>query len=63
MKINYSADPRLGNTGLDNQPTDGGKVVIPKHRPRSSPQKHSSSASGTHFSKLHGLVRLEGLGT
>jgi hypothetical protein len=34
---------------LDNRLTDGGKVVSPTHRPRSTPQKHSFSASGTHF--------------
>jgi hypothetical protein len=51
---------------LDNRLTDGGKAVSPKHRPRSTPQKHYCSASGTHFcsrlSKPQGLVRLEGLG-
>jgi hypothetical protein len=34
---------------LDNRLTDGSKVVIPTHRPRSTPQKHNFSASGTHF--------------
>jgi hypothetical protein len=34
---------------LDNRFTDGGKVVSPAHRPRSTPQKHYSSASATHF--------------
>jgi hypothetical protein len=34
---------------LDNQLEDGGKVVSPKHRPRSAPQKYYFSASGTHF--------------
>jgi hypothetical protein len=29
--------------------TDGGKVVSHTHRPRSAPQKHYFSASGTHF--------------
>jgi hypothetical protein len=33
---------------LDNQLTDGGKVVSLTQRPRSSPWKHFS-ASGTHF--------------
>jgi hypothetical protein len=44
---------------------DGGKVVIPTHRPRSTPHKHYFSASGVHLcqrlSKPQGLVRLEGL--
>jgi hypothetical protein len=57
---------------LDNQLTDGVKVVSPKHQPRSTPQKHyfSSvnyfSASDTHFywrlSEPQGRVRPEGLG-
>jgi hypothetical protein len=34
---------------LDNRLTDGGKVVGLTHRPRSTPQKHYFSASGTHF--------------
>jgi hypothetical protein len=34
---------------LDNQLTDGGKVVSPTHRPGSTLQKHNFSASGTHF--------------
>jgi hypothetical protein len=34
---------------LGNGLTDGGKVVSPAHRPRCTPQKHYSSASGTHF--------------
>jgi hypothetical protein len=50
---------------LDNRITDGGKVVSFTHRPRSTPQKHNFSASGTHFSqmvcKLRGLVRQEGI--
>jgi hypothetical protein len=50
---------------LDNRLTDGGKVVSPKPRPRSTPQKHYFFASGTDFrwrlSKPQGLVRLEGL--
>jgi hypothetical protein len=33
----------------DNRPTDGGKVVSPMHRPRSTPQKHRLPASGTDF--------------
>jgi hypothetical protein len=32
---------------LNNQLTDGGKVVSPWHRPRSTPQEHYFSASGT----------------
>jgi hypothetical protein len=51
---------------LDNRLTDGGKVVCLMYRPRSIPQKHNFSPSGTHFryrlSKTEGLVRLEGLG-
>jgi hypothetical protein len=51
----------------DSRLTDGGKVVSSMHWPRSTPQKHYFSASGTHFcyrlSKLQGLVRLEGLHT
>jgi hypothetical protein len=35
---------------LDSWLTDSGKVVSPTHRPRSTPQKHHFSASGTHFS-------------
>jgi hypothetical protein len=35
--------------GLDNRFTDGGEVVSPTHRLRSTPQKHYFSASGTHF--------------
>jgi hypothetical protein len=52
---------------LDNLLTNGGEVVSPTHRPRSTPQKHYTriSASGTHFckrpSKPHGLVRPKGL--
>jgi hypothetical protein len=49
---------------LDNRLTDGGEVVSPTYRPRSTPQKHFS-ASGTHFSQRlsepQGLVRPEGL--
>jgi hypothetical protein len=52
--------------GLDSRLTDGGEVVSPTHRPRSTLQKHYFSASGTHFcyrrSKPQGLVRPEGLG-
>jgi hypothetical protein len=48
---------------LDSRLTDGGKVVSPTHRPCSTPQKHCSSASGTHscyrLSKPQGLVRSE----
>jgi hypothetical protein len=49
---------------LENRLTDGGKVVSPTHRPRSTRQKHYFSGSDTHFcyrlSKT--LVRPEGLG-
>jgi hypothetical protein len=34
---------------LGNLLTDGGTVVSPTHRPRSTPQKHYFSASDTHF--------------
>jgi hypothetical protein len=34
---------------LDNRLIDGGKVVRPTHRPRSTPQKRYFSASGTNF--------------
>jgi hypothetical protein len=51
---------------LDNPLTDGGKVVSPTYRSRSTPEKHYFSAFGTHFcqrlSKPQGLVRLAGLG-
>jgi hypothetical protein len=51
---------------LDSQLTDGGKAVSPLHRPRSTPQKHYFSASGTHLGKRlrkpQGLVPSEGLG-
>jgi hypothetical protein len=51
---------------LDNRLTDGGKVVSPTQRPRSTPQKHYVSVYGTHFcqrlSKPQGLVWPEGLG-
>jgi hypothetical protein len=51
---------------LDNRLTDGGKVVSPLHRPRSTPQKHYLYAFGTHFSsrlsKSQGLLLLDGLG-
>jgi hypothetical protein len=57
LKIPYCVDNRL---------TDGGKVVSHTHRPRSTPQKHYFSVSGTHFcyrlSEPQGLVRLEGFG-
>jgi uncharacterized UBP type Zn finger protein len=33
---------------LDNQLTDGGNIVSPTHRPRSTTQKHYFSATGTH---------------
>jgi hypothetical protein len=36
---------------LNSRLTDGGKVVSPTHRPRSTPQKHYFSASGTHLSE------------
>jgi hypothetical protein len=51
---------------LDIRLADGGKVVGPTHRPRSTPQNHYFSTSGTHFywrlSKHQGLVQPEGLG-
>jgi hypothetical protein len=52
---------------LDNQLTDGGKVVSPTHRPHFTPQNHYYFyVSGIHFcyrlSKPQGLVRPEGLG-
>jgi hypothetical protein len=57
LRISHCRDSRL---------TDGGKVVSLTHRPRSTPQKHYFSASGTDFcwslSKHQGLVRLKGLG-
>jgi hypothetical protein len=34
---------------LDSRLIDGCEVVNPTHRPRSTPQKHYLSASGTHF--------------
>jgi hypothetical protein len=34
---------------LDNRLIDGGKIVSPTHRPRSSPQKRHFYPSGTHF--------------
>jgi hypothetical protein len=34
---------------LHNRLTDGGEVVSPTHRPRSTPQKRYFSVSGTHF--------------
>jgi hypothetical protein len=34
---------------LDNRLTDGGKIISPTHRPRSSVLKHYFSASGTLF--------------
>jgi hypothetical protein len=40
---------RLDTPGLDNRLTDGGKVVSPRHRSRSTSEKHYCSASGTHF--------------
>jgi hypothetical protein len=50
---------------LEDRLTDGGMVVSPTHRPRSTRQKYFS-AYGTHFcyrlSKPQGLVRQEGLG-
>jgi hypothetical protein len=52
---------------LDNYVTDGGEVVSPTQRPRSTLQKYSSSSSsGTRFcqrlSEPQGLVLPEGLG-
>jgi hypothetical protein len=50
---------------LDSRLTDGGKVVSPAYRPRSTPQKHYSTASGTHLcqrlTKLLDLMRLKRL--
>jgi hypothetical protein len=34
---------------LDNQLTDDNKGISHTHQPRSTPQKHYFSASGTHF--------------
>jgi hypothetical protein len=34
---------------LYNRLRDGSKVVSPTNQPRSTPQKHNFSASGTHF--------------
>jgi hypothetical protein len=49
---------------LDSRLTDGGKIVSPTYRLRSTPQKHYFFGFGTHFcyrlSKPHGLVRPEG---
>jgi hypothetical protein len=50
---------------LDSRLTDGGKVVSPTQRPRSSPQKHYMSASGTRswleeLGKLKKLIQLIG---
>jgi hypothetical protein len=54
---------------VDNQLTDGGKVVSPTHPPHFTPHKHYYTriyVSGTHFcsglSKPQGLVQPEGLG-
>jgi hypothetical protein len=52
---------------LDNQLTDGGKVVSPTHPPHFTPLKHYYIyVSGTHFckrlSKPQDLARPEGLG-
>jgi hypothetical protein len=48
---------------LDNRLTDGGNVVSPAHRPRSTPEKRYFSASGVHLcrrmSEPQGLVRPE----
>jgi hypothetical protein len=50
---------------LDNRLTDGGKFVSSTHRPRSTPQKHYFSVSGTYFcyrlSIPQSLVHPEGL--
>jgi hypothetical protein len=50
---------------IDSRLTDVGKIVIPTHRPRSTPQKHNFSSSGTHFcwrlGEPQGPVRPEGL--
>jgi hypothetical protein len=49
---------------LDSRLTDGGKVVSPTHRPRSTPPKQYFSTSNTHFcqrlSEPQGLLRPEG---
>jgi hypothetical protein len=42
----------LWDCGMFEDFTDGGKVVTPTHRPRSAPQKHYSSAPGTHLCSL-----------
>jgi hypothetical protein len=51
---------------LDNRLTDGGKVISPTHRPRSTPQKHYFSTSSIHFcyrlSEPPCLERPQGLG-
>jgi hypothetical protein len=51
---------------LDNRLPDGGKIFSFKHRPRSKPQKHYFSASGTYLchrlNKPQSPSRLEGLG-
>jgi hypothetical protein len=51
---------------IDNQLTDGGKIVSPMHWLHPTPQKHYLSVSGTHFcytlSKPQVLEQLEGLG-
>jgi hypothetical protein len=51
---------------LENQLTDGGKVVSPMNQLHFIPQKHYFSVSGAHFyyrlSESQGLVWPEGLG-
>jgi hypothetical protein len=44
----YIAGATLDRAVLDNKLTDGGEVVSPTHRSRSTPQKHFSG-SDTHF--------------
>jgi hypothetical protein len=60
-----AASKRLGNTGIYNRLTDGGKVVSPTHRPSFTPRTYYFSAYGTHFcwrlSEPQILARLEGL--
>jgi hypothetical protein len=45
----YIAGAALDRAGLDSRLTGGRKAVSPRHQPRSTPQKHYFSASGTHF--------------
>jgi hypothetical protein len=56
----------LDRAGVDSRLTDGGKIVSPTHRPRSTTEKPYFSASDIHFCsrlcKLQSLVRPERLG-